>query len=92
MLITKKNKILNNVFVFSTVTQTLGVKIPERNYRLGVRLRWRKHEIDIQFWWGTIMESIHVERRRNRINVGTGAAQRVCEHLLWIEMVKDIVK
>lgn len=70
-LITKKNKIVNNVFVFSTVTQTLGVKIPERYYRLGVRLRWRTHEIDIQFWWGTILESIHVERRRNRIIVGT---------------------
>jgi len=33
-----------------------------------------------------------VERRRNRTNVGTGAAQRASEHLLWIEMVKDIVK
>jgi len=55
------------------------MKIPERCYKLGVRLRWRTHEIDIKFWWGNILESIHLERRRNGINVGTGAAQRACE-------------
>jgi len=49
LLITKKNKMVNNVFVFSTVTQIFGVKIPEGYYRLGVRLRWRTHEIHIQF-------------------------------------------
>jgi ABC-type transport system involved in cytochrome c biogenesis permease component len=38
VLITKKNKILNKLFVFSTVAKTFGVKIPERYYRLGVRL------------------------------------------------------
>jgi hypothetical protein len=38
VLITKKNKILNKVFIFSTVTNTFRVKISERYYRLGVRL------------------------------------------------------